>query len=101
MTDHQLYTKKMKLPWRIIDDEAVIVDLQGNSVLQLNDVGRHIWERINGVSCISGIVDSIIESYDVDRDAARNDALRFIDTLVEKGLIHALPSETECSGPSL
>lgn len=89
----QVFSKKMKVPWRIIDNEAVIVDLQGNCVLQLNDVGRYIWELIDGAAHVAAIVDSIVDEYEIDRDAAHGDAVRFIGTLVEKGLIHAVPSE--------
>jgi hypothetical protein len=97
IADNQVFTKKMKIPWRIIDNEAVIVDLSGNCVLQLNDIGRHIWERIDGAARVAGIVDSIIEAYDIDRGAALKDAVRFIGALVEKGLIHAVSPEAEHS----
>ena len=49
----EVYAKKFRLPWRIIDNEAVIVDIRNNSVLQLNDVGRHIWEQIDGNTSVS------------------------------------------------
>jgi len=89
----QTFTKRSKLPWRIIDDEAVIVDMQGNSVLQLNDVGRYIWEIIDESMCVENIINSITKTYDVNLDTARNDCLNFISVLVEKKLIHELQSE--------
>ena len=96
MTDaKQVFAKKLKVPWRIIDDEAVIVDLAGNTVLQLNDTGRRIWERIDGAASVARIVECIIDEYAVDRDAAHDDTVRFIDTLVGKGLIHEVPAGAE------
>jgi hypothetical protein len=67
--------------------------MQGNSVLQLNDVGRHIWEKIDESMRVENIIDSITNTYDVNPDTARNDCLNFIGVLVEKKLIHELQPE--------
>ena len=90
--DDQVFIKKKKIPWRVIDNEAVIVDLMTNNVLQLNETGRHIWEMIDGDVHVSLIIDSIIEEFDIERDQAKDDTLTFIDTLLEKGLIEHVSS---------
>jgi hypothetical protein len=96
-----VFAVRRKVPWRVIDDDAVVVDLPGNSVLQISDVGCHIWERIDGTTPVAAIVDSVVAAYEVDRADAARDAERFFAALIEKGLIHALPSDVEHSGPSL
>lgn len=96
-----VYAKKEKIPWRVIDNEAVIVHLSGNSVLQLNDVGRYIWERIDGTTRLSEIVRSVVEAYETDRTTASADATVFIEQLVEKDLVYALSNGAEHSGSAL
>jgi methyltransferase-like protein len=96
-----VYTKKEKIPWRVIDNEAVIVDLSGNSVLQLNDVGRYIWEQIDGTTQLSEIVHSIVEEYEIDRETAFTDVTGFIEQLIAKDLVYALSNGIEHSGSAL
>jgi Coenzyme PQQ synthesis protein D (PqqD) len=96
--EYGIFSKTARVPWRLIDQEIVIVDLKNNSVLQLNDVARLIWEHIDGTVSISAIIDLITEQYLIDRSTAQNDALIFVTTLLEKGLIHAISNGTEHSG---
>lgn len=89
ITPEQIFTRKQRLPWRVIDDEVVIVDLAGNYVLQLNDVGRRIWEQIDGERPVGDIAKTVTEEYDVDPVKADSDTLRFISTLADRNLIYA------------
>jgi hypothetical protein len=89
MDSRQIFSKKQRLPWRVIDDEVVIVDLAGNNVLQLNDVGRCIWEQINGEQTVSAIIRKVSVEYEVDPSTADKDTTRFLTTLADKDLIHA------------
>lgn len=88
ISSDQIFSKKQRLPWRVIDEEVVIVDLAGNNVLQLNDVGRCIWKQINGERPVTEIVKTVSEEYEVDPSQADSDTLRFISTLADKDLIY-------------
>ena len=89
ISSDQIFSKKKRLPWRIIDNEVVIVDLAGNNVLQLNDVGRCIWEQINGERPITEIAKTVSAEYEVDPSKADSDTLQFISSLAEKDLVYA------------
>lgn len=99
--EKQVFAKKPKVPWRIIDDEAVIVDLAGNTVLQLNDTGRRIWEGIDGAASVAQLIECITGEYAVDRHTEQKDAVLFMDTLVQMGFIHEVPAGTEHRRPAL
>lgn len=91
--EKQIFARKARIPWRVIDEEVVIVDLTGNTVLQLNETGRTIWEKIDGTTTLSGIIDGIVEEFETDRKTASSDTIRFIDLLSKKELIHEVSPE--------
>lgn len=88
ITHETILKKKTKIPWRIIDDEAVIVHLKSNSVLQLNDVGRFIWESIDGEVNVKCILEKIYNTYDSDKEKICNDGLHFLNHLIDKELVY-------------
>ena len=80
--------KKEKIPWRIIENEVIIVDIEREDVLQLNEVGQQIWCLIDGTRSLTGITKEITDIYDADEKVAEKDVAEFIKRLSEKGLIY-------------
>lgn len=79
--------KNERVPWRIIEDEAILVKVDSGEVIQLNEVASEIWRLIDGKRKISEIVDHIHSVFDVDREKAEKDALEFINSLSDKNLV--------------
>ena len=79
--------KKEKMPCRTIENVVVIIDLAQEKVLQLTDVGKDIWNLIDGKNTIENIIENIIDVYDVKRQTAEKDVKYFVDKLITKGLI--------------
>ena len=69
-----------------IDDDIVVLDLEGNKYFGLNEVGWMIWRDIQEDRSFGEIVDGIVEEFDVDEEIARDDAAVFIDQLLDAGL---------------
>ena len=88
LTNESVYNKKKKLPWRIIEDEVVIVDLEREQVMNFNEVGKDIWTLIDGKNSFSIIIEKIKEIYDTDEQKAKQDITNFIQNLAEKNLIY-------------
>ncbi len=78
--------KNENVPWRIIEDEAILVEVKKGEVIHLNDVGAKIWDLIDGENTVQDIVLGVVGAYEVDEDTARQDALCFISEVLEKGL---------------
>ena len=70
-----------------IEDELVILDLEGDVYFSLNEVGRVIWEEMESGESLSGIVDAICASYEVERERAEADAREFLDDALGRELI--------------
>ncbi len=77
---------------RQIAGETILVPVSGDlarlqEIFVLDDVADHIWQRIDGRTTVEEIVDSVTESFDVDRDTARRDLLAFMEALESAGLV--------------
>ena len=81
-------SKKKSIPWRMIEEEAVLVDIDKGEVIQLDEVGARIWENIDGSATVSGIIDAVCSEFEVDKDTATADVLEFLNELSDRGAIH-------------
>ena len=79
-------SKNTKVPWRIIEGEAVLVKVDSGEVVQLNEVAAEIWRVIDGNKTIAEIVDHIHGLFEVDRKQVKKDALEFVQSLLDKNL---------------
>jgi len=85
--------KNEKIPWRLIEEEAVLLDLEEGEVLRLNPVGAEIWNAIDGTRTVAEIVAHICRTFEVSERTARRDVDRFIRTLLRHDLIHEFVEE--------
>ena len=79
--------KNERVPWRIIEGEAILVKVDSGEVIHLNEVAAEIWRIIDGKRKISEIVDHIQKDFDVDREQAEKDTLEFIKSLSDINLV--------------
>jgi len=79
--------KNGRVPWRIIEGEAILVKVDSGEVIHLNEVAAEIWRIIDGKRKISEIVDHIQKDFDVDREQAEKDTLEFIKSLSDINLV--------------
>ena len=82
-----IISKNERVPWRIIEGEAILVKVDSGEVIHLNEVAAEIWRIIDGKRKISEIVDQIQNDFDVDREQAENDTLEFIQSLSDINLV--------------
>ena len=76
--------KNEKIPWRLIEDEAVLVNIENDEVIHLNEVAAEVWSAIDGTKTISQIIDQIYEKFEVEKEAAEQDVLDCLNQLLEK-----------------
>ena len=78
---------------REIAGETIIVPIKGrvgdlDSIYTLNEVGTLIWQLIDGQKSIDQIVQAVRQAYDVESEEVTKDAVDFLSSLEEAGLIH-------------
>jgi hypothetical protein len=84
LTLDQVVVKTPDTVSRIIEKEAVIILPAHGQVKVINEVGARLWEMADGTRTIADMVDILCEEYAVIREQAEEDALEFIQRMIEK-----------------
>ncbi len=58
-----------------------------NGIMTLNDVGTFIWKILENGADREQIIDSVLETYDVERKKAEQDIDKYLNKLRDKNLI--------------
>jgi len=83
---------------RDIAGETLLIPIRGKladlqQVYGLDELGREVWERLDGNRSAEAIAASIVADYDVSLEQCREDVLAFLASLLDAGLVH------EAEGP--
>ena len=73
-----------RMPWRIIEDEAILVNIENEIVIHLNEVAAEIWSAMDGKRTVREIVDKVHDMFKADRPTIEKDVVRFIEEFLEK-----------------
>jgi hypothetical protein len=81
---------------RRVGDETVVVPIRAraadlDSVYTLNDVGAAIWSVLEAARTADEIARGLVEEFEVSPEEARSDTARFLDALLEAGMIEVVP----------
>jgi outer membrane protein assembly factor BamB len=80
--------KSTAIASRVLGDETIIMSTLDSTVFMLNPTGTVIWEAADGNTLVSSIVkEKVCAEFDVPVEQASADAMEFIDTLVEHGIL--------------
>jgi len=73
--------------WRIVDDEALIVDLESGGFFSLDRVGTEVWTGLKDGLDLAQIVDAIAGKYGVDEQTVQRDVSELLEELSREGLM--------------
>jgi hypothetical protein len=76
-----IVTRKSGTEYILVPISNNIADM--NSVFTLNETGAFIWDQIDGKKSVEDIIDSLVNEFEIDKNSATEDALKFIDQLGE------------------
>jgi hypothetical protein len=86
MSNHTFRLNERAL-FRLIDQEAVILNLDSGKYFGLNVVGSRVWELLTESRSMAAICQILASEYDVDQAALETDLSELLDDLLEAGLI--------------
>lgn len=72
--------------WRVIEGKCLLLHLGSGIYYTLDEVGRFIWESLDGKRPLGEILDKIVSKYEVEAGTAREDLLAVIKDLLEEDL---------------
>jgi len=84
---NKIFSKNKDLAWRMIDDSAYIVDSKGSLMHELNISGSRIWELVDGKRGLEEIACAVCDEFNVGKEDARKDLIKFINEIQKKGLV--------------
>ena len=84
LTLDSIISKNKKVPWRIIESEAILVKVDKGEVIHLNEVATEIWQAIDGKNKVFEIINLVNNNFEVDREEAQRDTLEFLKMLLDK-----------------
>lgn len=81
------YKRHPDVAWRMIEDEALVVDARNGKITPLNPVAAFIWNQLDGSKELDLVQQSVIESFEVDLKQAEKDLNEFVQQLIKEELI--------------
>ena len=85
--DNKYAIDKRNVTYRIIDGDAVILNLDNGHYYSLNGIGTRIWEAMEKGAGLSETVGSLSEEYGVAHKEVEKDAAELVRDLEKEGLI--------------
>lgn len=86
--------KKLKIPDEVVfqkvGDETVLLNLKTGTYYGLESVGTRMWELVADKGTLAGIVESMLEDYEVTPEDLQRDILRLVEELQANGLIEVV-----------
>jgi hypothetical protein len=79
--------------FRVVGQEAVLLNLKTELYLGLDAVGTEMWLNLTNTSSIQDAYDTLLQEYDVDPERLCQDLNEFIDKLLEQQLIEVTSGE--------
>lgn len=86
---------------KVIDGEAIIMNLSSGLYYSMDNVGAAIWELIARRYSVREVTDVIADRYRVDRERAAGDVQRLVQELLDEHLVvpTTLDRETVAAPP--
>jgi len=82
--------KRKDIPWRLIEDKALVVNPETSLIYPFNAVASRVWELLDGTKSVSDIAAIIVQEFDTDEETALADLADFTRDLEKAGLLQAL-----------
>ena len=91
LDDNQRITIRADVLSRLVEGEAVLLDLKSGTYFGLNEVGSEVWEIIGTGASLGEIKDQLMDRFEVDRATLDRDLAALIAQLQDRGLVDLEP----------
>lgn len=77
--------------YRIIDQEAVVIQQEDAKVLSLNETGTYILAALDGNRTVSDLLAAMVDEYEVEPATLETDVLAYLEQLLAAHVIEPAP----------
>ena len=88
--DDNRICRKKDIPWRIIEGEAIVVEVDKGEIIHLNETGAEIWNVLDGKMTVSDIIRHICSEFEVGEELAERETMEFVDQLIDMGIVECV-----------
>ena len=79
--------------FRELDGEAVILNLETGTYFGLNESGTRMWNLVQQHGALQKVLEALQQEYNVPPETLREDLLRLVCQLHEKGLLRVTAAQ--------
>jgi len=87
MFDNRLQPRDQEVAAKVIDGEAILINLANGVYYSMDKVGALIWQMIEGRHTLGEIVEAVRRNYEVSSDQAEADVQRLAAELLQENLV--------------
>ncbi len=81
--------------FRELAGEAVLLDLKSQRYFGLDAIGTRVWQLLGERQQMAGVLQAMLDEFDVEESQLRQDVAAFLRQLKEAGLIELAPETGE------
>ena len=85
--NHFIAPNKNEITSKVMDGEAIMINLANGIYYSMDKVGGTIWEGVEREQRLDQILQSIVTAYEVSEEEARKDLENLVRQLLEENLI--------------
>jgi hypothetical protein len=75
----------------VLNEEVAVLNVERALYFGLQGVGAHIWDFLETPHSVAEICEDVTANFDVAPDICREDVAKFLDGMLDAGLIEAVP----------
>ncbi len=96
METGKIYMRSENVVARQIEDEFLLVPIASgigdmeDALYTLNEIGREIWNRLDGTRTLEALVLELGGEYDADADEIRRDVCGLVEELARLNMVEAV-----------
>ena len=87
--DDQRFSPSADVVSRVLDGEAVLLDLASGKYLGLNEVATRAWEMLGEGQAFGAIRAALLDEFEVQPEVLARDLDQLFDEMLSRGLIRA------------
>ena len=84
---HCFRPREEEVASKVIDGEAIIINLANGVYYSMDKVGAHVWDLLQAGHNLEEVIKAITARYDISREQAESNVQELVQELVEENLV--------------
>lgn len=81
------FRKNEQILYKELKEGPVLIDPYRRTLIRLNPAALEIWRLLDGERPVSAIIETILDSFEVDGETAKKDVTGFLKDLARREMI--------------